>query len=71
MYLLEEINRRGTTIVMATHNKEIVNTFRQRVIAIEQGVIVRTKWEENMAMRIETLSRHIREAYRGIHRNAR
>jgi len=41
MYLLEEINRQGTTIVMATHNKEIVNTFRQRVIAIEQGVIVR------------------------------
>jgi cell division transport system ATP-binding protein len=26
---------------MATHNKEIVNTMRQRVIAIEQGVIVR------------------------------
>lgn len=41
MYLLEEINNRGTTIVMATHNKEIVNTLRQRVIAIEQGVIVR------------------------------
>jgi cell division transport system ATP-binding protein len=41
MYLLQEINNRGTTIVMATHNKEIVNTMRQRVIAIEQGVIVR------------------------------
>jgi cell division transport system ATP-binding protein len=41
MYLLEEINARGTTVVMATHNKEIVNTMRQRVIAIEQGVIVR------------------------------
>jgi cell division transport system ATP-binding protein len=41
MYLLQEINNRGTTIVMATHNKEIVNTMRKRVIAIEQGVIVR------------------------------
>lgn len=41
MYLLEEINNRGTTVVMATHNKEIVNTLRQRVIAIEQGTIVR------------------------------
>lgn len=41
MYLLEEINKHGTTVVMATHNKEIVNTLRQRVIAIEQGVIVR------------------------------
>lgn len=41
MKLLEEINFRGTTIVMATHNKEIVNTMRKRVIAIERGVIVR------------------------------
>jgi cell division transport system ATP-binding protein len=41
MKLLEEINFRGTTIIMATHNKEIVNTMRKRVIAIEQGQIVR------------------------------
>ncbi|MEF2243912.1 MULTISPECIES: cell division ATP-binding protein FtsE [unclassified Paenibacillus] len=41
MNLLEEINYRGSTIVMATHNKEIVNSIRKRVIAIENGVIVR------------------------------
>ncbi len=41
MNLLEEINFRGTTIVMATHNREIVNTLRKRVIAIENGTIVR------------------------------
>ncbi|MBB6732215.1 cell division ATP-binding protein FtsE [Cohnella zeiphila] len=41
MKLLEEIHFRGTTIVMATHNKEIVNTLRKRVIAIERGTIVR------------------------------
>nr|WP_285855841.1 cell division ATP-binding protein FtsE [Paenibacillus camelliae] len=41
MNLLEEINFRGTTIVMATHNKEIVNSMRKRVIAIEHGNIVR------------------------------
>lgn len=41
MKLIEEINFRGTTIVMATHNKEIVNTMKKRVIAIEQGKIVR------------------------------
>lgn len=41
MKLLEEINYRGTTIIMATHNKEIVNRIRKRVIAIENGVIVR------------------------------
>lgn len=41
MKLMEEIHYRGTTIVMATHNKEIVNTMRKRVIAIENGTIVR------------------------------
>ncbi|ADI28054.1 cell division ATP-binding protein FtsE [Geobacillus sp. C56-T3] len=39
--LFEKINDRGTTIVMATHNKEIVNVTRRRVIAIENGKIVR------------------------------
>lgn len=41
MKIFEEINNRGTTIVMATHNKEIVNTIKHRVIAIESGKIAR------------------------------
>lgn len=41
MNIFEEINARGTTVVMATHNKEIVNTIKHRVIAIEGGKIVR------------------------------
>ena len=41
MKLFEEINARGTTIIMATHNREIVNNMRRRVIAIEGGLIVR------------------------------
>lgn len=41
MNLFEEINARGTTIIMATHNREIVNNMRRRVIAIEGGLIVR------------------------------
>jgi cell division transport system ATP-binding protein len=41
MKIFEEINLRGTTIVMATHNKEIVNTIQHRVIAIENGKIAR------------------------------
>ena len=41
MNIFEEINRRGTTLVMATHNKDIVNNIKHRVIAIESGKIVR------------------------------
>jgi cell division transport system ATP-binding protein len=41
MKIFEEINNRGTTVVMATHNREIVNTIKHRVIAIEGGKIAR------------------------------
>lgn len=44
MDIFEKINQRGTTVVMATHNKEIVNTVRKRVIAIEGGMIVRDEF---------------------------
>ena len=41
MELLENINKRGTTIIMATHAKDIVDAMKKRVIAIEDGKIVR------------------------------
>lgn len=41
MELLEEINNQGTTIIMATHNSEIVNLVRHRVLAVENGRIAR------------------------------
>lgn len=40
MNLLEEINRRGTTVVVVTHNLEIVKTMQKRVITMKKGVIV-------------------------------
>ena len=41
MKLLNEINLRGTTIVIATHAKDIVDKMKKRVIEIEDGIIVR------------------------------
>lgn len=40
-----EINRMGTTILVATHSREIVNTLRQRVIALDHGRIVRDEYQ--------------------------
>ncbi|MCI8507692.1 MAG: cell division ATP-binding protein FtsE [Lachnospiraceae bacterium] len=40
MRLLEEINKRGTTVVVVTHNKEIVNLMQKRVITLKKGKIV-------------------------------
>ena len=41
MRLLEEINKRGTTVLVVTHNMQIVQEMNKRVIKIEQGVLVK------------------------------
>ena len=40
MKLLEEINEKGTTVLVVTHNREIVNAMKKRVITMSQGVVV-------------------------------
>jgi len=40
MKLLEQINKRGTTVIVVTHNKEIVNEMQKRVVTVKKGVIV-------------------------------
>ena len=40
MKLLEEINERGTTVLVVTHNQEIVNEMKKRVVTMKKGVIV-------------------------------
>ncbi|MGI6118848.1 MAG: cell division ATP-binding protein FtsE [Bilifractor sp.] len=40
MKLLEEINARGTTVLVVTHNREIVNSMKKRVIRLRKGVII-------------------------------
>ena len=41
MRLLDRINRTGTTVLMATHNREVVDLVRRRVIAIDGGRVIR------------------------------
>ena len=43
MQLLHRINRIGTTVVVATHDREMVDVMRKRVVALEDGRIVRDK----------------------------
>ncbi len=40
MKLLEEINANGTTVVVVTHNREIVNAMEKRVVTMKKGVII-------------------------------
>ena len=46
MKLLDEINKRGTTVVVVTHNMDIVKAMNKRVITIREGVIVSDEEED-------------------------
>ncbi|MBE0446746.1 MAG: cell division ATP-binding protein FtsE [Actinobacteria bacterium] len=41
MALLNKINRTGTTVLVATHDREMVDSMRKRVIALEEGTLIR------------------------------
>jgi cell division transport system ATP-binding protein len=41
MKLLSEVNHRGTTVIIATHEKNIVDAMKKRVVALDRGVLVR------------------------------
>ena len=41
MEVLDAINNRGTTVIVATHDRAIVDAMKKRVIHLENGVIVR------------------------------
>lgn len=40
MKLLEEINRRGTTVLVVTHNREIVDAMQKRVVTMKKGIVI-------------------------------
>ena len=40
MKLLEEINRRGTTVIVVTHSREVVDSMKKRVITLDKGLVV-------------------------------
>jgi cell division transport system ATP-binding protein len=40
MLLLEKINDLGTTVLVVTHEKELVNSFRKRVVALDEGAVI-------------------------------
>lgn len=72
MQLLEKINQTGTTILMVTHAKDIVDRMNKRVIAIENGRIVRDEQGaygyrqalENVEMTFDTVEMETRRTFR-------
>ncbi|HHX36760.1 MAG TPA: cell division ATP-binding protein FtsE [Clostridiaceae bacterium] len=58
MALLEEINRSGTTVVVCTHDRELVNRMRKRIIEIDEGYLIRdaqqSVYSEDVTTRLAT-----------------
>ena len=50
MKLLERINRTGTTVLVATHDREMVDSMRRRVIALENGHVVRDEQNGGLSL---------------------
>ena len=55
LLLLERINRAGTTVVMATHDHEIVDDFRKRVLELDEGRLVRDQSEGDYGQRTSAI----------------
>ena len=45
MKLMEQINSNGTTVIVVTHNREIVNAMHKRVITMKKGVVIHDEEE--------------------------
>ena len=67
MALLEEINRSGTTVVVCTHDRELVNRMKKRIIEIDEGYLIRdakeSVYSDDVTTRMATnAARHMHEA---------
>lgn len=64
MKLLEEANDRGTTVLVVTHNQEIVNEMQKRVVTMKKGVIVSDEKKVGISMRISTIGYSMKQGLR-------
>lgn len=69
MKLFNEINHMGTTIIMVTHNKELVNSMHKRVVSIEEGHIISDVKKEVMISMFSSLRYFWSEAFKSLFRN--
>ena len=69
MNLLAEINERGTTVLVVTHNKEIVNSMKKRVVTMHEGVIVSDGKKKEDIMRPSTIWFTLKQGVKNIKRN--
>lgn len=66
--LLSDINKKGTTIIMATHNEDIVKTFSKRIISLNKGKLMGGKHSEKKSTIIDVKSNKSEEKIKPVRR---
>lgn len=69
MKLLEEANDRGTTVLVVTHNQEIVNEMKKRVVTMKRVSLSATSKKVGIEMRISTVGYSTKQGFKNIGRN--
>ncbi len=64
--LLENINKKGTTIIMATHNEDIIKTFSKRTISLNKGKLIGGKHSEKKSAIINVKSDKLEEEIKPV-----
>ncbi len=68
MKLLERINRTGTTVIVATHDREMVDSMRRRVIALDRGNLTRDQ-DRGCTVSMSSFFYFLKESLTGFTRN--
>ena len=66
MMLFEQINALGTTVMVVTHEKELVNRFTKRVVAINEEKSSATEWMGIISMKKNNIGYLLREGFKGV-----
>ncbi len=69
MKILDAVNKQGTTVLVVTHNMEIVQQMKKRTITMSQGKIISDLEKVVISMKIRSLFYHIKDGLKNIYRN--
>lgn len=69
MKILDQVNKQGTTVLVVTHNMEIVQQMKKRTITMSEGKIISDLEKVVISMKIRSLFYHIKDGLKNIYRN--
>lgn len=69
MKILNQANKQGTTVLVVTHNMEIVQQMKKRTITMSEGKIISDLEKVDISMKIRSIFYHLKQGFKNIYRN--